>query len=572
MNPRARTRQFQSAVDSLMNNIDSQQIVESESQASPAELFNTLLGTFVRRRWWVLTTFATIVVLSLLILARTPNRYTSEAMIVVARQRVPERYVVPTSTTDLEKDLRTMESEVLSRSRLLSMINEFALYPKERKRLAPEELVELIRHDIQVEPLVPKSDPKGADSFTISFTGESPIVAQEVTSRMASLFILNDVKGREDQAQSTTKFLREHLDTTQQKLTSMQENLREFKLKHLGELPEQQQGNLAILTGLETQLQNTTSAIARAQQQRVYLESLINTLRSVTTKQEAPLSHTTTQSETEPDEALLGSQLRLARLRNDQKVLSASRQPGDPELVKLNVDIARTEALLQKLRAEKPPAEKVSETQDASVAQLESQLEANRLELQNLTRDEKQLKIEVSEYQTRLNQTPIREQQLAGMAQELDLVKQQYADLLTKEQQSQLATSLEEQQGGQQFRLLEPPNLPVVPSSPQRNKIAIGVFAAALVLGLGVGFLVELKNRAFYTEKELTEHYSVPLVVGMPLVLTPNEKKQRKWRSKFEWAAGLALTIVAFTAEVLYVRMPDILGNIGHLGSSAGIH
>ena len=513
------------------------------------------------------TIFMAVVILaSIAVLVRTPNRYTSEATIVVTQQRVPERYVVPTSTTDLTKDLQTMQEEVLSRTRLLSLIDEFGLYPKKRRSLAPEQLLELIKTYIQVEPLAATPDKKEADSFKISFTAENPAVAQEVTSRLASLFILNNVKGREDQAVNTTKFLSDQLDTTQKRLSDLEQNLRDFKMQHLGELPEQQQGNLAILTGLQTQLHNTTSAIARAEQQRVYLESLVNTLRGLATRRDAnvPVRTQASPKEAEPgDQGILGAELRLAYLRSERKTLLSLRPPNDPDLVKIDDYIARTDSLLQKLKAAKPEAEKAAETEDASIAQLKSQLEANRVEVQNLTKDEKQLKDAIAQYQTRLNQTPVREQQLAGLLRDIDLVKQQYGDLLTKEQQSQLATSLEKQQGGQQFRLLEPPSLPTLPSSPKRVKLGLGAGAAGIGLGLVAAFLAEFKNRAFYAEKDVSQYCA--LVVGVPLFITPAEQRKRTWTRTYEWIGGFALTLVVCTAEVVYLRGWDIIGNVAYL-------
>lgn len=531
-------------------------ITAVQNEGDPAELVGLLLGILRHRRWWFLTTASVVILGGLAVLTRIPNRYTSQATIIVAQQQVPERYVVPTSTTNLTKDLETMEGEVLSRTRLFMLIDEFHLYPKERKRLAPEQLLELMMKYIKVEPLTPRAD-KEADSFHVSFTAEDPLIAQAVTSRLASLFILNNVKGREDQAIHTTKFLKDHLESAQQRLAASEQKLREFKMQHLGELPEQQQGNLAILTGLQTQLQNASSAIARAQQQKVYLESLLNTLHGLNTADTARTAASkTVPTEPEPsDEAILGVEMRLARLRNEKKSLMDLRGADDPDVRNLNVDIARTDALLQKMKAERPQAQRVPETESSSIAQLKSQLQANQLEIENLTRDEKQLKASVAQYELRLNETPVREQQLASLSRDIDLVKQEYSDLLTKEQQSQLATSLEQQQGGEQFRLLEPPSLPTLPSSPKRTQLGLGVGVGGLALGLAVAFLADLRYRAFYSEKEISKAYPVSIVIGMPLFTTTAERRKKTWKAVCEWTAVCALGLIACTAELLYLHV-----------------
>ncbi len=111
-------------------------------------------------------------------------------------------------------------------------------------------------------------------------------------------------------------------------------------------------------------------------------------------------------------------------------------------------------------------------------------LEANRLEIENLTNDEKRLKAQIAQYESRINQTPVREQQQAGILRDTEVLRQQYAELQKKEQESQLATNLEKQQGGQQFRLIDPASLPSLPSSPKRVKMSLGGMPPAWPWGL----------------------------------------------------------------------------------------
>src|SRR5580704_10381082 len=119
-----------------------------EAQGDLNESLNRILRTLVRRRWWVLLPVAVTVFATLIVLSRTPNRYSSEATLLVVQQQVPQRYVLPTTTTDIREALQATTQEVLSRTRLLQIIDEFGLYPKERKRLSPEGLLELMRRFI----------------------------------------------------------------------------------------------------------------------------------------------------------------------------------------------------------------------------------------------------------------------------------------------------------------------------------------------------------------------------------------------------------------------------------------
>ena len=245
-----------------------------EAEANLNEALDHVRWVITRYRWWILLTVAITVFGTLVVLALIPSRYSSEATLLVVQQQIPERYVVPTNTTSIREALRATTEEVLSRTRLESVIQEFGLYPKERQRLSPETVLELMRRDIEIEPLDSLSDRKDVSSFKVSFIASDPRLAQAVTSKLTSLFIEQDMETREHQATTTTQFLREQLEATKAKLADAEEQVRTFKMEHLGELPEQQAGNLAIMNGLQSQLQNTMTSRSRAEEQHQYLEAL----------------------------------------------------------------------------------------------------------------------------------------------------------------------------------------------------------------------------------------------------------------------------------------------------------
>jgi succinoglycan biosynthesis transport protein ExoP len=507
-----------------------------EAEVNLNKTVGQILGIATRHRWSIIlpatvTIFATLVTLSLI-----PSRYSSEATLLVVQQQVPERYVLPTSTTSIREALQATTQEVLSRTRLLAIIEEFGLYPNERKRVSPEALLDLMRHDIEIEPLESVSERKDVSSFKISFIASNPQLAQEVTSKLTSLFIEQNLETREHQATTTTNFLREQLEAAKSKLTEAEEQVRGFKMQHLGELPEQQAGNLAIMAGLQSQLQNTMSSLSRAGEQREYLESL-SEYRSLTVAND------------------------LARLKSERAKLLDHYTPQYPAVVKLNEKIAETEASINTLRtwmnsgaepshADTSSTSAIAPDGDTSLGQLRGQLEANKLELETLSRDEKRLKAEIGQYERRLNATPVREQQLAGILRNYDQLKQDYAELLAKESQSQMAADLEKRQEGQQFRLIDHPSLPTVPTSPNRIKISLGGAAAGIGLGLALAFLMDLKDSSFHSEEDLSQRFALPLVVGVPLLLTSNEERSRTRKRAFEWVAGSGLVLAVLLAQV----------------------
>lgn len=547
--------------------------LEEEASLNLNETIAGALGFLTRRRWWIVLPFCCVALATIAVLLVLPNRYTSTATLLVVEQQVPQRYVVPNSEADVTSALQAMKQEVLARPQILRMINDFGLYPKQRKRLAPEQLVSLMLDNIDIVPTTENPQPinnKGFDSFRISFTTENAIVAQQVTNTLTSLFINEYQRSVAEQSTNTTGFLHQQVEEKGKLLEAQEERLRDFKLQHVGELPEQQQGNLGILTGLQNQLSNTMASLERAQQQRALLNAQ---LEATPRRRSAPDSTVFVPSPGAATPAkvtpLESAQNELTLLENTRStLLSKGYTSQHPDMQRNQREIARVEATVKRLRAAAPPPEKAPPAgqtattrshvpdpgDDPVVSQLKSTLEGNRVEIENLSGDEKRLKAQIAQYESRINQTPVREQQQAGILRDTEVLRQQYADLQKKEQESQLATNLEQQQGGQQFRLIDPASLPAVPSWPKRVKMSFSGTAAGLALGFALALLMEMRDTSFYTEKDLTKHLAPPFVIGIPVLPTRTEERQRKWRNMFQWAAALAMLLVVAAAEFYVYR------------------
>lgn len=510
----------------------------------------------VRRRWWLLLTTSGILLGTIGVSLFLPNQYLSEATIIVEQQQVPERYVTPTSTSDLSSALQAMTQDVLSRTRLLRIIDEFGLYQKERKRFDSEELVDLMRKNIDIKPLEGDPQRRNVNSFRISFYAVAPRTAQEVTGRLTTLFIEQNLKTREQQAVGTTAFLGSQLEAAREELQKQEERLRDFKMQYLGELPEQQQGNLQILAGLHLELQNTVAALGRAQEQRIYIASLLNQYRRFSPA-------TREVSGAGPENPIETVHRELNRLNNERAQMLSRYLPKHPDVLKIDQEIAQSKALLEQLENSGKAASgrptgatetsAVTPEQDTAIAQLRSQLEANQAEIDDLGRDQKRLDGQIASYERRLNLTPVREQQLADVVRDYNLSKQNYEDLLSKKTQSELASNLEHQQQGQQFRIVDPPSLPTKPTSPNRIRISLGGLVVGLCLAMGLTVLIEVRHASFYTESELKQRFALPIVLDIPPLPTPAELRTRSIRCALEWLGGSVLLLVVLAAEVYVV-------------------
>ena len=455
----------------------------------------------LRRRWYILIPLFVCWAIACAGSWLIPSVYQSDALILVEQQKVPEQYVVPNVTVNLQDRLQSMTQQILSRTRLQSTINRFHLY-ESPNRIAisqSEDAVERMRKDITIELVEAPGHPGQLTSFKIRYSAGKPDLAQKVNSELTSLFIDENLKSQQQLSESTTAFLQNQLADARLKLEDQETKVRAFKANHFGNLPSQVETNVQILSGLQAQLQNTQRALDGANQQKLYLESLQKEYQTVQESLGNANSAGASPNSLNKDLLDLRRQLREAQLRYTE---------DHPDVVKLKEKVSKMEKLKQEIDAqaatEKPDkgsadvdpasAMEVQRGSTSSMMQVQSQLKANRLEIQNYQQRERKIESDISMYQARLNLTPATEQELADITRGYEESKSNYNSLLQKQNQSQLATSLEQRQQGQQFRILDPPSLPARPSAPNHLIISIGGLLVGLAIGAGLTAFLEMTN------------------------------------------------------------------------------
>ncbi len=493
-----------------------------ESGTNLGEIIERVRSLLTRRRWWILSAACFLPIAVVSVAMKLPDRYISQATLLVVQQQVSQVYVEPDSTTSIPAAVQAMSMEVLSRKRLAEIIDALGLYGNEKDQAVPDLLVERMRKDVEIQPLVITPGRNDFAAFTVAFTAADPRLAREVTSRLTSLFIEQNQKARGDQAANTTKFLSDQLDAAKDRLSEQEHRLQTFKASNLGELPEQQQANLMALTSVREQLAATNNGLLQAQQQRSSIESSLND--------------------------------RLAVLQTERAALLRRYTAQYPEVIEKDKKIAQLQAALDRVNKGSAGTGKddADAPEDPVLAGMIQQAQANAAEMENLSDQQRKLKAESEQYEGRLNLTPVREQQLTEILRDYDLFKQDYTSLLNKKLQSQLTTNLEENQEGQQFRLIDPPTLPIRPSGPKRLQIALGGMLVGILLGVALAFLMEMLDTSFHDEKTLSQTFPLPMVLGLPSVFTPAEQRSSRLRGGLEWVAGCVMILAMFAAE-LYV-------------------
>lgn len=492
-----------------------------ELTKEPIDALRHVLEIVFDGRWWILSSMLAISLIAAVVAMHLPDRYTAEAMLVLVQPQITSRYVDPLTSMSNMETVMGMQHEILSTTRLVEVIRSIdGLFdPVEMQRLRPNQLASRLRKNIDFDFIGPQGPGRDPNTFTVSFTATTPKLAYAVTSRLAAMFIEENMKTRENRAEATASFLAERLASAQEKLAEQEQKLKDFKMKNSGELPEQQQTNLGVLTDLRIQLQNTTTNLTRSQQQLRSAESVLET--------------------------------RLTRIQSERTALLARLTPRHPDVLKKDQEIEAIGALLARSRnGSTATAIATTAFDDPVMAQLKSQIESGAAEIANLADQERRLRSEIASYQGRLRLAPVREQEMTGLLRDYELLKQDYTDLQTKQTRAQLTVSAEEHRGGQQFRLVEPPVMPIAPSGPGRIKITLGAVLAGVLLGGAIAFLNGMRDRSFRTEEEIKHEFSVSLVVSLPVIRTPSEETSLKWHRAIDWAGAVAIVAVVVAVQV----------------------
>jgi succinoglycan biosynthesis transport protein ExoP len=486
-----------------------------------------------------------------------PSRYRSGTLILVEQPTMPKDYVTPNVNDDLQDRLRSITQQILSRTRLLHIIDQLNLYSDANGRLTPDDKVERMRKDIGEIELVRDAEGR-VSSFYVSYSSRDPHLAQQVTSELTNLFISENLQVRQHQSEDTTKFLEGQLETARKTLTDQEEKIRNFKGQHVGELPAQVGSNLQILAGMQAQLQTEEDALNTAKQQRVYLETLMNQYRSLQGSPKADGGATV---------GLPAIDEELDKLRAQLADLSSHYTEKHPDVRKVKEQIAKTEkerdqiVAGMKIKASDTNAAsattETADVRDASspMVQLQGQIQANRVEISNRDRSVAELKNKVTEYQARLNQEPVREQQLSDLTRGYEQSKANYDELLKKKNESAMATSMELLQQGERFRIIDPPSLPLKPDFPNRLKFCVIGLAFGLLLGTIVAGAFEKLDDRIYEEKELQKLLPVPVISEIPTLAAVADEQKQSRRLWIGWATAIFVSLTILLGSALsYLR------------------
>ncbi|MGD8386295.1 MAG: GNVR domain-containing protein [Desulfobacteraceae bacterium] len=503
-----------------------------------------------RRIYWMVIPLMLVLLGGLVYVLRATPVYEAETLILVQPQEVPQNFVRSIVQRGVEERLRTITQQVTSRTNLETIIDEHELYGDTDTML--EAKVARCRKSIRVNV----GGGHGGRTFGITFRHTDPEKAKDVTNALASNFISENLKIRESQALGTSSFLADELETIRRRLEKKEEALKEFRLAHMGAMPEQLQANLSMLERTQRQVEQLNDSLQDAQNRKLMLQEQIARQRRMAEQ----------MAQFAGDESLLGfdetglqspEAQELASLRNQLEALQVRYTENHPDVRRLKAMIEKLEAQAEKAQEERAANEGAStppDTEDPLVMpgadmgdlmpsaedMFKPQLRQINYEIQEIREDIADAKKRMDVYQSRVEEIPRTEQEVLTLKRDYNNLRELYNSMLNRKLEAEIAVSMEKKQKGEQFRILDPAKRPELPVEPDVNRI----FMITLVLGLGLGgglaYLREMMDSSYKEPKEVAEHLGLPILVSLPLRYTEQEKKARR-RKKWIKAAGVVL-------------------------------
>jgi len=528
---------------------------ELETKGGTSLKLGDILAMVVRQRWWIAVPLFAIGIAGFGVIRVWPFKYRSEAVVLVQQQKLSEQYV-GVNTGNSQDKLDHLSQLILSRARLEQLIRKLNLYPPAQLKNNLDDILVGFRKRIEITPTKDAGQPTQLSGFRISFSAPSAALAQKVTQTLTNSLIDENRRAGTEQSEGTTSFLENQVEAARQELERQEQRQHDLKATYIGELPEQLQANVQMISSLETQLQSKSAAVDRAEQQKIYLESVLTQLQAAA-RQRASTGLPPTMNGNSVQTPVAAAQQTLTEMRKKLSDLLVTYTPQYPEVIRQQRLIADQEAEVKRLTAAAASAAAQTSAEakngvarelvelDPSAIEMRGRLSATNSELASAKRELASVQRALQQAQSRVNLMPLREQQFAEAAREYDNAKTNYQSLLQKKEQSALATDLVKQWDGQQFREIEPATLPKHHEPPSRTQMVLASWALGFFAGLALAAIREFADRSLRKPEDVENYGHLPVLASIPVLWTPAEQTKRRRRRTLEVATAICLLLVA---------------------------
>ncbi|HEX9811146.1 MAG TPA: Wzz/FepE/Etk N-terminal domain-containing protein [Burkholderiales bacterium] len=508
-----------------------------------------------RRKKQVLGVAAAVFVVSAAAAFLLPSMYRSTATILIEQQEVPRDMLQSTVTGYANQRLQVIQTRVLNRENLMQLAEKFNLYPSDLEPKAEGGAIARIRSNIEIKPVSANvTDPQsGASSlatiaFTVSYDSESPVVARRVADALTDLFLKENQRIRTQKAVQTSGFLGDEEEKLSRRVGELEARVAAYKERNTGRLPELMSLNMSLMERTQRELEDTERQVTSLEQRKLELQAQFANVEPYTGKSPAArlkelqtqyLSAAANYSPDHPDVNRLRREVQSLKRElgviDERSVVegeykktralleSAEKQyaPGHPDVARLRGAVADLERKLKQADDSSQLALRLKPDNPAHIA-LQTQLDTVELSLKGARGQRAEARRKLTEYETRLVQTPRVEQEGLGLLREYDTAVKKYREVKQNLMSAELAVQMEKEQKGERYSILEAAQLPIAPHFPNRRAFLL----LGIVLGLGSG--VGYASLAEYMDRTVRGAKMVAQVTGaLPLAVIPDLAREK---------------------------------------------
>ena len=538
-----------------------------------------------RRKFLILIPFIIVISVTVLTVFLLPPVYNSTGTILIESQQIPQELIQSTVTSFADERIQIIKQRIMTSQTLFDIIKKFNLYAKEIKKTARSEILDDMRSHIAIERVSAnvKNQRRGASAliaFTVAFEHQSAAVAQKVANELVTLFLDENIKSRTARATETTEFLKKESNRLRSQIEAMEEQIATYKQENSGSLPENLRINLERVDELKVHLFNTEREVNELNEKKklllIDLDSIESGLKS-TSKNNDQLSPEMDLRKMQNQFVSLSARYGVGHpdVKAIKRKIKAFEEEygslGDKEELQEQVEQVKGEIyeLTQKYSSEHPDIKRlkrklnglevmVAEYKDRpevvvneknpEFLQIKARLESIDSSISSLKKSRLNLEQQVAQLDTHINQTPQVERGLDALERDYDSTKAKYQEIRNKQSQAEMAMSLEEDQKGERFTLLEPPLFPDTPVKPNRPKVFLLGLILSIVSGIGVAGVAESLDGGIRGALALTMVTKMRPLVTIPYITTQHDELAKKRNLKI---ILIVLIVLGFTFVAL---------------------
>ncbi|MDO8954880.1 MAG: Wzz/FepE/Etk N-terminal domain-containing protein [Gammaproteobacteria bacterium] len=472
-----------------------------------------------------------------------PKVYQSTASLIYQQQQINPSKFSPDEEKRLEDMVNTVAQQVTSRTSLEKIIKDFNLYRELLEKVPIEDVIARMRtDDIHINVQRTKGN-----VFSVSFQGKDPALVMRVTNSLASRFIEENLRVREERATETTSYVQDELRMSKESLDKKDALMRDYKLKYYNEMPDHRESNMARINALHEQFQATQTNIHTLEQTRLLVsEQLAN--------QKSRMNAATNSSGSGPT---TGGNTDLAGARKLLQNLLARYTPDHPAVKRAEKQVKQLEMEQDSLpvtysNTKNKSAVSVSPLRGNNTNDFSIQLKEIELNLKNLRDENEKILSQIKTYQEWIDASPIREAEWTALTRDYSELKKYYDALLSQSLTAAAAESIEMRQKGSQFKLVDPAYLPEKPITGNFLKIIMMAIVLGLASGCGLVLGFDFMDTSFKDVLEIERYLQVPVTCALPFISLATEEKEKKKKNML-WYCFFAVWLLSLAATTIFL-------------------